>query len=292
MKIEILLSTYNGEKYIKEQLNSVLRQSYNDFEILIRDDGSRDGTINIIKKMMKSDSRIKLLEDNYGNLGVRKSFEELLKKSSADLVMFCDQDDVWVESKIDIFYKKYKTLPDKNKCILIHSDLFVTDKELNIITISQKEKPNEKGINRWAFDYCVQGASSMVNRKLIEFAVPFIEEAFIHDRYLHLLAEIYGERYYINKPLLYYRQHENNVIGSERRILKKIVLNLNLLKNKFYREEDKNILEGILKKKYNKELGELLEIFQKKGRWEKILFIRKNSIHLSLKRKIQLMING
>ena len=101
-KIEILMATYNGEKYIGEQINSIINQTYTNWNLLIRDDGSKDKTLNIIKKYEKMDNRIILIRDNKDNLGFVKNFEELLKISSSELIMFSDQDDVWKKDKIKI----------------------------------------------------------------------------------------------------------------------------------------------------------------------------------------------
>ena len=113
-KIEILMATYNGEKYIGEQINSIINQTYTNWNLLIRDDGSKDKTLNIIKKYEKMDNRIILIRDNKDNLGFVKNFEELLKKSRTEFVMFSDQDDYWLENKIEKYVEVIEKL-DKKK---------------------------------------------------------------------------------------------------------------------------------------------------------------------------------
>ena len=98
-KIEILMATYNGEKYIEEQIDSIINQTYTNWELLIRDDKSKDNTASIIEEYEKKDSRIKLLRDEKGNLGFVKNFEELLKNSQKDFIMFSDQDDIGNQTK-------------------------------------------------------------------------------------------------------------------------------------------------------------------------------------------------
>ena len=99
-RVEILMATYNGEKYLSEQIESIISQSYENWRLLIRDDNSKDNTVSIIEKYEKEDNRIRLLRDRKGNLGFIKNFEELLVQSQEDFIMFCDQDDYWEKDKI------------------------------------------------------------------------------------------------------------------------------------------------------------------------------------------------
>jgi len=135
-KVEILMATYNGEKYLKEQIESIINQSYNDWTLLIRDDKSKDNTVSIIEEYERKDSRIKLLRDKKEKLGFVKNFEELLKSSHKEFIMFSDQDDYWEKDKI----KNYIEILKKNenliqKPLLIHSNSFVCDKNLKIMKL-------------------------------------------------------------------------------------------------------------------------------------------------------------
>lgn len=120
-KIEILMATYNGEKYIKEQINSIINQTYINWRLLIRDDGSKDKTVEIIKEYEKKDDRIKLLEDNKGNLGFIKNLLSFLIKMRID----------W-KSKIEKYVKLLKVLDKEilKKPLLMYSNSFVCDKKL------------------------------------------------------------------------------------------------------------------------------------------------------------------
>ena len=132
--IEIVMATYNGEKYIKEQIESVINQTYTNWKLLIRDDNSRDKTIEIIKEYEKKDARIRLIKDNKGNLGFVKNFEELIKNSKEEYIMFSDQDDYWLENKLEVYHNRLNKLSedDLKKPLLLHSNSFVCDKNLNI----------------------------------------------------------------------------------------------------------------------------------------------------------------
>ena len=155
------MATYNGEKYLYEQIESILNQSYENWILLIRDDKSEDSTVSIIEEYEKKDSRIRLLRDRKGNLGFVKNFEELLKNSQEEFVMFSDQDDYWEKDKI----KNYIQILQKDEKLsqiplLIHSNSFICDKELKIV----KEKfvdssiASEKNGNSYFFSYVVLGS--------------------------------------------------------------------------------------------------------------------------------------
>ena len=143
MNVQILLSTYNGERYLGALLDSILAQTYQDWNLLIRDDGSSDGTMSVIQDYISKDSRITLLPSKE-NVGVISSFELLLKSSSAPYLLFCDQDDVWLPKKVDILYScmldEERNFPGKP--LLVHSDLLVVDADLNIISNSFWEYSN------------------------------------------------------------------------------------------------------------------------------------------------------
>ena len=101
-KVDILLATYNGERFLQKQIDSILQQTYSNFTIYIRDDGSKDGTIKIIKDYaQKYPNKILFIEDILGNLGVTQNFNELMKYSSANYIAFSDQDDIWLPQKIE-----------------------------------------------------------------------------------------------------------------------------------------------------------------------------------------------
>ena len=250
-KIEILMATYNGERYIEEQIDSIVNQTYKNWELLIRDDKSSDKTLDIIKEYEKKDDRIKVLEDSKANLGFVRNFEELMSNSSNDFLMFSDQDDYWVEDKIEKYIEAINVLSSKDleKPLLIHSNSFVCDKELNI--------KKEKFINDCAkssefdvcfFNYIVQGSTVLINRKLLELSLPFSSNVTVHDRYLHLLAEFLGKRKFLSQSLMKYRQHENNKIGANYSIIKKI------LKKRYFNDEDRKLILEI-KNKYGKKIS-------------------------------------
>lgn len=245
-KIEILLATYNGEKYVGEQIDSIINQTYNNWELLIRDDNSKDRTLEILKEYEKKDKRIKVIEDKKGNLGFVKNFEELLNNSKEDWVMFSDQDDYWLENKIEKYVAILNTSSEDilKKPMLIHSNSFICDDNLEII---KDEFINSKIANKYNeddfyFAYFVQGSTVLINRAIIDLALPFSKNVTVHDRYFHLLAEFLGKRIFINESLIKYRQHSNNKIGAKSSVISKI------LKKRYFHNEDRELILEIQKK--------------------------------------------
>lgn len=294
-KVDILLPTYNGEKFVEQQIKSLLNQTYKNINILIRDDGSKDETRNIIKDLAELDNRIIFNNDVKENLGLVSNINFLLGISNAEYIMYCDQDDVWLDNKVEIMLneilKREKEL-EKHTPVLVHSDCYITDQNLKINGHFKGSRPLQYGLNNSLFKYYVQGASTLINSSLKKEIQPFIENVYIHDRYTHLCAEIMGYRFYINQPLMYYRQHDSNVIGSSS-LITKIKNNL-LLKNFiFFQVKDRELIESIFKKKYpnNEMLNGYLKITsQETSLIEKLQILRKFKITMRLKEFIIMII--
>ena len=133
MKVTILLSTYNGEQFLAEQIESIQAQTYRDWQLLIRDDGSSDGTRAIIEDFCQQDDRIFFINPEAAqNLGVIKSFHSLLKYQDSDVYFFSDQDDVWLPDKLAIQLAAAENY-DASVPLLVYMDLKVVDQELNVV---------------------------------------------------------------------------------------------------------------------------------------------------------------
>jgi rRNA maturation RNase YbeY len=137
MVISICLASYNGEKYIKEQIDSILEQSFEDFELIIQDDCSNDKTVEIVREYLKKDDRI-LLYENQKNLGYVKNFETLIKKANGDFIALCDQDDIWHRDKLKILIENI------GKNSLIYSNSLLVDEEANSLNIKLSQKLNSE----------------------------------------------------------------------------------------------------------------------------------------------------
>ena len=287
------MATYNGEKYLVEQLDSIINQTYHNWNLLIRDDNSTDRTLEIIQDYQKKDNRIKLLKDNKGNLGIVKNFEELLKNSESEFIMFSDQDDIWVENKLDMYLKMIEKI--KNKGFMIHSDAILFDKnKSNILkdTFISKKAIN-KGLENVFFNYFVQGATILISKEIKNFILPFPKEVYLHDRYIHLISELFFERIFVNKALIYYRQHGDNQIGAKNTIRE-------LLSKRYFDERDRQLIK-VIYNKYGSLLTEdkkkLIEEYFKitdieKNRFNRFLNLKKSKINIPLKKQISFIVKG
>ena len=216
--IAILLSTYNGEQYLKEQLNSLFNQTYKDFKIIVRDDGSSDNTLEILN------SYDLMLLKSSKNVGVKKSFSILLEyaihETDANHFMFCDQDDVWEEDKVKKTFQKMQEMEKKykNKPLLIHTNLKVVDEKLNIINKSfwkyENINPYINAFNDLLLQNTVTGCTIMLNRKLSKLASPIPSVAIMHDYWFGLVASNFGKIGIVEDTTVLYRQHNLNTIGS------------------------------------------------------------------------------
>ena len=222
MKIEILLATYNSANYLRDLLDSLVAQSYANWNILVHDDGSDDETIAIFKEFEKQQGReIKILSSNK-NLGPMRSFEKLLEYSSAEYIMFCDQDDVWLPHKIEESLACIQQLERKNpdKAALVFSDLEVVDEQLATIhpsfwNYSKVDPENVYNAYKLLINNPAPGCTFIMNRKVKPVVLPFPEQARMHDWWIILKVAESGVIDYLKKPSLLYRQHKKNIVGAE-----------------------------------------------------------------------------
>ena len=220
-KIDVLLATYNGEKYLKEQIDSILNQTYQNINLIISDDYSTDGTREILKGYEQKDERIKVYYQEK-NQGYIKNFEFLLKQVTSDIYMLSDQDDVWLPEKIE---KSYETLKNEN-ADLVFGDLEVVDENLNTIYPSFNkfmllDRKIKKYINTYKLNYlynCITGCTIMSKKKFIEKVLPFpsTTKYMLHDYWLGIIVSIEGKLAYIPEKYIKYRQHGNNQIGTDK----------------------------------------------------------------------------
>lgn len=293
--IDILMATYNGETYISNQIESILNQNYSNWKLYIRDDGSKDRTNEILNEYeQKYPEKIKIVRDSKKGLGAKLNFCELLNYSTSDYCMFSDQDDIWFENKIEITLKKMKEAENKygdKAPILVHTDLKVVDKNLNLINDSfwkyQNLKPNYKELNYLIVQNNITGCTMMMNRKLAKISKNIPENSIMHDWWIGLVASGLGHIEYINEQTILYRQHGNNEVGAHNYNSKEYIINKLLSKNKIKSSINEAILQAeIFLKNYNdiltKNNKELLYLFtniNKKNILKRKLLIIKNKIY-------------
>ena len=216
MKVNILMSTYNGQQFLAEQIRSIQDQSYTDWTLFIRDDGSSDNTKEILKDFDRQDSRIHLIDsDKSDNLGVIKSFHKLVNHDRADYYFFSDQDDVWLPNKLELSLKEAQNyLADLP--LMVYMDLKVVNQDLKIMTESmvksQSHHANTELVQELT-ENTVTGGVAMINHALAEMWQE-TDDILMHDWYLALLASAFGNLVYIDQPGELYRQHSDNVLGA------------------------------------------------------------------------------
>jgi rhamnosyltransferase len=218
MKVNILMSTYNGGRFVRDQIDSIQKQSFQDWHLLIRDDGSSDDTVAIIREMQANDARITLInQPDDTNLGVIQSFYTLLKHETADYYFFSDQDDFWVPEKLQLQLDEAQKY-EASMPLMIYTDLKVVDQDLNVIHESmikvQSDHANTALVQELT-ENTVTGGVSLINHALAELWEHNPEtDILMHDWYLALLATATGKLIYLPTPTELYRQHDANVLGA------------------------------------------------------------------------------
>ena len=220
-KVTIIMSTYNGEKYIEDQIDSIFKQSDVDIKLIIRDDGSTDLTREIISKKIIEYKSIEMYFDG-NNIGACNSFLWLLEKSNdidSDYYAFCDQDDIWAPNKLNAAIKMIEKEEQINDSlpILYCSAVTFVDEDLNVIANSFINT-DQITFERSIFDNRAIGCTLVFNKRLIQKYLKYFNgyEKYIvmHDWTLVLLAHLIGKVVYDNNSYIFYRQHSNNVVGG------------------------------------------------------------------------------
>ena len=220
-QIDILLATYNGEKYLREQIDSILNQTYKNIRLIVSDDCSKDGTRKILKEYKNKDERIKVYYQEK-NLGVVKNIEFLLGKVESPYYMLADQDDYWLPEKAE---KSLETLKNNN-ADLVFGDLQVVDENLNTMYESFNDymllsRKINKYIDSYKVNYlynCVTGCTVLAKKETIEKMLPLPTNSkyLIHDHWIGLMSSLNGKLSYMPEKYIKYRQHGNNQVGTEK----------------------------------------------------------------------------
>lgn len=219
-KIDVLMATYNGEKYLKDQIDSILNQTYKNIHLIISDDCSTDKTREILKSYEENERVSVFYQEK--NLGYVKNFEFLLKHITSNLYMLSDQDDFWLPEKIE---KSVEKLQSEN-LDLVFGDLEVVDENLNTIFPSfakfmllDRKIRKELNTNRLQYLYnCMTGCTILSKKKFLNdiLPVPTTSKYVIHDYWLGLVVSLKGKVGYLETPYIKYRQHGNNQVGTNK----------------------------------------------------------------------------
>ncbi len=223
--VDILLATYNGGRFLREQLDSVVGQTYAHWRLLVRDDGSSDGTADILEEYQRRiGERMQIVRDELGRLGPALSFGRLLTLSDAPYATFCDQDDVWMPDRIEQLLAEMRRMERETgaaRPILVHSDLQVIDEEGHEISRSfwnyQYLRPEvAEDWRRLVVQNVVTGCATLMNAALRDIAARIPQEAIMHDWWLALVAARFGRVGYVDRATVKYRQHGRNDTGAKR----------------------------------------------------------------------------
>lgn len=220
IRVSVAMATYNGEKYLKEQIDSILSNLSSDDELVISDDFSNDNTRNILKEYSKRDGRIKLLDGP--KQGVKQNFANAIKNCTGKYIFLSDQDDIWESDKV----KKVLNCFKKQECTLVVHEAIVIDENLTVIMPSFfNYRKSGKGIikNIWKNTYigCCMAFDSQIKEKVL----PIPNNIEMHDQWIGIMNEIYCKSFFLNDKLIKYRRHSDNVSSMKHYGIGKMVKN-------------------------------------------------------------------
>lgn len=216
--VSVAMATYNGEKYIRQQLDSILDQSYKNIEVIVVDDFSTDNTFKTLCDYAAKDERIKIFSNKI-NIGVVATFEKCLGLTTGDFIALCDQDDIFRKDKIELMVRAFEMHPQRD---LVLSDLSLIDAENKEIAQSlwryQNLKPEEgKPFRRLVYSNFATGCGMMISRRLLSFCLPFAKNIHMHDWWIAVVSTTTnaGGIHLLTEKLTAYRQHGANVLGAK-----------------------------------------------------------------------------
>ncbi|MEC3879544.1 glycosyltransferase family 2 protein [Parapedobacter sp. 10938] len=211
--VSILMATFNGGAYLREQLDSLIGQTYTSWRLVVHDDGSTDDTLLILGEYQRRDPRISIMDDGVTNLGPAANFLHLMRHVEAQFYMFCDQDDIWLPEKVNHMVAgiaKY----EGPTVLYTNSYLYVGD-----TAIAQKSTVIHPSTLRDTlfFNSGIQGCAVIFNRQLMDILRPFPDTIAMHDHLITMGAVTFGQIVYLDEVLVWYRQHSKNATGNQPR---------------------------------------------------------------------------
>ena len=241
--VSVAMASYNGEKYIKEQIDSILANLDTNDELVISDDGSRDNTLDIIRSF--GDSRIKLIDGPHN--GLVKNFENAVKHCTGDIIFLCDQDDVWYDGKVKKVCDKFADTDH----ILIEHNAIVKDDSGNVLFPSFfAHRRVRTGVLKNMIRNTYHGCLIAFRAELKEEMFPFPEKGCLHDQWIGLVAEMNGTTMFLDEILMDYRRHSGNASSFEhlpvsQQIKDRIALTGNVIRYKKNKRRKKLYLVNI-----------------------------------------------
>ncbi len=224
MKISVLLAAYNGEKYISEQISSILPQLGVDDELIISDDSTGDGTYHAVEPFL-SDGRVKYVKGPQKGVDANKEF--LFSVCTGDVAFLCDQDDVWLPDKV----KKVMAQINSGAGCVLHN-AYLTDADLNKTGQTLFElRGAGKGIIRNILRNCYTGSCMALTRQAFTAALPFPKDIPMHDQWLGLVCEKEVKTVFLDEALILWRRNEGSMTGGRTSLIQKLKWRFNITKN-------------------------------------------------------------
>ena len=250
MVIEVILPTYNGVTFLRQQVASIDKQILRPLRLIVRDDGSTDGTQDLLQSLKQEYGPWLVLIPSTSNLGCIGNVNILLKHTKAPYVALSDQDDIWLPDKLSKSFSLMQRCENNSPCfspLLVHTDLALVNHSGELIHPSflsyQRLNPLKVALDDLSLTNVVTGCTILMNRSLIDLAMPIPKEALMHDWWIALVASKFGTILFLNNPTILYRQHSRNVLGAQglgfRYYFKKIIAFLGV-------NGHKNPVDGLL----------------------------------------------
>ena len=221
-RIGIVMASYNSENFIREQLDSILLGNYKNIRIYVRDDGSTDNTISIVKEYIeKYPLQVELIQ-NEKNMGVVRNFLLGVIEAKEDYIMFSDHDDVWLPYKIEKTLSEMKKAEQKKKDlpIAVFTDALIVDENLKSLGMGFYERSHfdlqQMSLSYMLMENKLIGCTIMINKPFKNKIQVLPKNARVHDWWIALIASAFGKIVFINEQTMLYRQHSSNVIGNRK----------------------------------------------------------------------------
>lgn len=209
--ISIAMATYNGEKFLKKQLDSIYTQTYTNIEVVVTDDCSNDRTVDILKEYKEKYGLRYFVNEQ--NLSFVKNFEKAISLCKGEYIALSDQDDIWLPTKIQ------ELITHIGDNLLIHSDAYLIDESDNIFSNSYQDYSRKMvhplSLVDTIINGYITGCTSMFSKHLLKDIMPFPPNLYVHDKWIACNAFYYNKIVYYDKPLVQYRQHSSNFIGAQ-----------------------------------------------------------------------------
>jgi glycosyltransferase involved in cell wall biosynthesis len=219
LKVSVAMATYNGEKYIKKQIETILLNLKEQDELIISDDGSTDNTITIINSF--DDKRIKLIEGP--KKGIKQNFSNAISHTTGDIIFLSDQDDEWEKDKVSTCLKYFVNSP---KVVLLQHDAVVVDSKDDVLFESFAAHRNVKtGVLKNIIKNSYHGCCMVFRKELKKEILPIPDDIYLHDQWIGLVAELNGKTIFISEKLMKYKRHEDNASSFEHLPVKNMVKN-------------------------------------------------------------------